>query len=80
MLLPNHEQAHVDQRKRTEYLLNRNHPDAKGKSAFFRGQYGDDWEQLQDDLLEHATGSVVSTEETRHGTMYVVDGSWNLSE
>jgi hypothetical protein len=35
MPLPNHDRAHVDRRKLTEYLLNRNHPDAKGKSAFF---------------------------------------------
>lgn len=74
MALPNHDQAHVDPRKLTEYLLNRNHPGAKGKSAFFRGRYGDDWEQLRDDLREHATGTVVSAEETRHGTMYVVEG------
>jgi hypothetical protein len=72
MSLPNHHQAHVDQRKLTEYLLNRDHPDAKGKSAFFCGQYGDDWERLRDDLLKHATGAVVSVEETRHGTMSVV--------
>lgn len=71
--LPNHDQAHVDQRKLTEYLLNENHPDATGKSAFFRGHYGDDWEQLRDDLLIHAAGTVASVEETRHGTTYVIE-------
>ncbi len=74
MPLPNCEQAHVDRRKLTEYLLNRDHPDAKGKSAFFRGEYGEDWTALRDDLRDHATGSVASVEETRHGTTYVVEG------
>jgi hypothetical protein len=73
MRLPNRDQARVDRRKLTEYLLNRDHPDAKGKSAFFRGQYGDDWKVLRDDLQDHATGPVASVEETRHGTMYVVE-------
>jgi hypothetical protein len=35
MGLPYRHEAHIDRRKLTEYLLNRNHPDAKGKSAFF---------------------------------------------
>jgi hypothetical protein len=52
MWLPNFDRAHVDRRKLTEYLLNRNHPGAKGKSAFFCGRYGGDWERLRDDLLE----------------------------
>jgi len=73
MRLPNREEAHIDQSKLTEYLLNRNHPDAKGKSAFFVGRYGNDWKQLRDDLLEHAAGSVIRKEETRHGTTYVVE-------
>lgn len=73
MRLPNREEAHVDQRKLTEYLLNRNHPDAKGKSTFFIERYGNDWKQLHDALLEHTAGPVVGTEETRHGTMYVIE-------
>jgi hypothetical protein len=74
MGLPPRHEAHIDRRKLTEYLLNRNHPDAKGKSAFFAGRYGTDWKQLRDDLMEHADGSVVRAEETRHGTTYVVEG------
>ncbi|WP_423824676.1 DUF6883 domain-containing protein [Salinibacter ruber] len=42
----------MDRRKLTEYLLNQNHPDAKGKSAFFRDRYGSSWERLRDDLFE----------------------------
>jgi len=75
MHLPNYEEAHVDRRKLTEYLLNRDHPEATGKSAFFCGRYGDNWTELRDDLLEHATGSVASIKETRHGTTYVIEGS-----
>lgn len=71
--LPHCDDAHIDRRKLTEYLLNRDHPDAKGKSAFFRGQFGADWRQLRTALRQHATGPVVDTEETRHGTTYVVE-------
>lgn len=74
MPLPNCKEAHIDKRKLTEYLLNRNHPDATGKSAFFCDRYETDWTRLRDDLLEHATGTVASIEETRHGTTYVVEG------
>jgi len=73
MHLPNCTEAHVDRRKLTEYLLNRDHPDATGKSAFFYGRYGDNWTELRDDLQEHATGAVASVEETRHGTTYVIE-------
>lgn len=73
MPLPNRHRAHIDRRKLTEYLLNPDHPDARGKSAFFRGRYGSDWKRLRDDLLEHASGAVASVEETRHGTVYVVE-------
>jgi hypothetical protein len=75
MHLPNREEAHVDRRKLTDYLLNRNHPDAKGKSVFFTEQYDNDWKQLRNDLLKHAAGSVVRKEETRHGTTYVIEGA-----
>lgn len=74
MHLPNCKEAHIDRRKLTGYLLNRDHPDATGKSAFFYGRYGENWTRLRDDLLEHATGSVTSVEETRHGTTYVIEG------
>lgn len=74
MHLPNCKEAHIDRQKLTGYLLNRDHPDATGKSAFFYARYGDDWTRLRDDLLEHATGAVTSVEETRHGTTYVIEG------
>ena len=74
MHLPSCEDAHIDQRKLTEYLLNQDHPEATGKSKFFCGRYGDNWTELRDDLLEHATGAVLSVEETRHGTRYVLEG------
>lgn len=73
MPLPNSDQAHIDRRKLTEYLLNRNHPDAKGKSAFFCSRYGHDWKRLRDDLFGHAQGAVADVEETRHGRRYVIE-------
>lgn len=73
MQLPNRGQAHIDRRKLTDYLLNRNHPDAKGKSAFFYSRYETDWQALRDDLLVHATHPVTRERETRHGTLYVID-------
>ena len=73
MQLPNQDQAHIDRRKITDYLLNRDHPDAKGKSAFFCSRYGTDWQTLRDDLRAHATHPVATVNETRHGTLYVIE-------
>ena len=73
MSLPNHDEAHIDRRKGIEYLLNRNHPDAKGKSTFFCSRYGSDWKRLRDDLFGHAQGEVADVEETRHGRRYVIE-------
>ena len=73
MQLPNQDQAHIDRRKLTDYLLNRDHPDAKGKSAFFCSRYGADWQALRDDLHAHATHPVTTAGETRHGTLYVIE-------
>jgi len=73
MPLPNRDSAHIDRRKLTDYLLNTNHPDAKGKSVFFHERYGTDWKELREDLLVHAEGPVTDVEETRHGTRYVIE-------
>lgn len=73
MHLPNRAEAHIDRRKRTQYLLNRDHPDATGKSPFFYGRYGGNWTQRREDLLEHAMGAVALVEETRRGTTYVTE-------
>jgi hypothetical protein len=72
MPLPNHDQAHVDRRKLPEYLLNRNHPDAKGKSAFFCARYRSDWERPRDDLLVHPTGRLPTEKklDTARGTFW----------
>jgi hypothetical protein len=73
MSLPNYEEAYIDKRTLTEDLLSRDHPDATAKSAFFYDRYGNEWIQLRDDLLAHATGPVASIKETRHGTT-VIEG------
>lgn len=73
MRFSNGKYAPIEPRKRNEYLLNRNPPDVRGKSAFFIGRYDDNWKQLRDDRLEHVAGPVLHTEETRHDTTYVVE-------
>ena len=71
MPLPNRDRAHIDRRKLTDYLLNRNHPDATGKSAFFCSRYGNDWERLRDDLFDHAEGRLLMSKKpsTARGTL-----------
>lgn len=77
MKLPNAESATVAERKLTHYLLNPAHPAGGSKAAFFLrfGFKVTEWRRLADVLLRHAReNGVVATEETRHGTRYVVDG------
>jgi len=54
--LPNVEQAYIDARKITAYLLNTAHPFGGAKAAFFkRFEFGaENWELLRDALLAHA--------------------------
>jgi hypothetical protein len=77
MKLPNIELATVPERKVTHYLLNPAHP-AGGSKAWFFLRFGfsvADWRQLAGALLRQAReNEVVATEETAHGTRYVVDG------
>src|SRR5205809_6916990 len=77
MKLPNAQLATVPERKVTHYLLNPAHPAGGSKASFFLrfGFIGIEWRQLAEALLRHAREKeVVETEETRHGTRYVVEG------
>lgn len=59
------------------YMLNPTHPVGGSKAAFFLhfGFSPDPWRELAAALLRHAAeNEVVATEQTRHGTRYVVDG------
>lgn len=77
MRLPNAQSATVPERKVTHYLLNSAHP-VGGSKAWFFLRFGftvADWQRLAEALLRHAREhDVVETEQTLHGTRYVVDG------
>ena len=77
MLLPNVQTAVIPERKIRLYLLNPAHPAGGSKAAFFLhfGFSDAEWPRLASALLRHAQeNQVASTEETRHGIRYVVDG------
>ena len=77
MQLPNLENAAVPKRKVVDYLLNANHPEGRGKAAFFQrfGFAPVAWEQLAEVLTAHAANEVVRTEASPFGMRYVVEGS-----
>jgi hypothetical protein len=77
MHMPNAERAEIDPAKLTQYLLNPDHPDGRGKAAFFELMgYARKapWVLERDLLTVAATGAVNETVTTSHGTKYVVDG------
>lgn len=77
MKLPNAQSATVPERKITLYLLNPGHPAGGSKASFFLrfGFTVEEWQQLAEALLQHAReNDAEATEQTRHGTRYVVDG------
>lgn len=78
MKVHNAQLATVPERKVTLYLLNPAHPAGGSKASFFL-RFGftlADWQRLAEALLRHVReNEVVETEQTRHGTRYVVDGA-----
>jgi hypothetical protein len=77
MKLPGVQSASVPERKVTQYLLNPAHPAGGSKASFFLrfGFTVAEWRRLADALLQHAREhEVVETEQTSHGTRFVVDG------
>ena len=77
MKLPHADKATVPEQKITRYLLNPAHPAGGSKASFFLrfGFNVAEWRRLADALLRHAReNEVVETEQTPHGTRYVVDG------
>jgi hypothetical protein len=75
--LPNAQMATVAERKITGYLLNPAHPAGGSKAHFFLrfGFSAAAWREMAEALVRHAQqNEVAETEETRHGTRYVVDG------
>lgn len=77
MTLPNVQNAVVEEKKITGYLLNAAHPDGASKARFFRsfGFTTETWEQFADSLLKHAMeNQVAEIVESFHGRRYTVAG------
>ena len=77
MKLPGAAQAHVEERKVREYLLNTAHPDGMAKARFFaaNGYRVEDWQRFADDLRRHGKQhDVAGIVESPYGTRYSVDG------
>ena len=75
MKLPNLENALVEKRKITDYLLSEEN--SGGKSAFFItfGFTVDGWEMLRAVMLEHAAvNEITRISETSHGVKYIIEG------
>jgi len=73
--LPGAANAIMDDRKITNYLLCRTHPQGAGKARFFTafGFSRSDWEELKRALLAHAVTNTVSIRAVSgHGEKYVV--------
>ncbi|MBV1695376.1 MAG: hypothetical protein KGP27_13030 [Hyphomicrobiales bacterium] len=76
--LPNIEQAVIDERKITAYLLDRSHRFGGPKARFFEsfGFTVDRWIWLRDALLAHArVNDITSSYRGRHGQVYEVVGA-----
>lgn len=78
MRLPNASAAVVPRSKITSYLLSVSHPDGRSKAEYL-GRFGfqpDEWQVLQEALVQHAgTGEVISEASSEYGTRYVVEGT-----
>ena len=77
MKLPNAERATVPRDKIVRYLLNPAHPVGGSKARFFleHGFSAAEWSRLASALQQHARENEISeTEQTKHGTRFVVDG------
>ena len=77
MHVPNRENAEVPLRKVTEYLLDRNHPDASDNAKYFlsHGFSGDRPHELIAALQRHAREhEVVNARTTPYGITYAVEG------
>jgi hypothetical protein len=78
MSLPGVEQAEVPSQKITDYLLDVNHEQGRGKAQFFLhvGFLLERWEVLAQALIRHAQeNDIVKTEATRFGIRYIVEGA-----
>ncbi len=78
MKLPNLEKAFVPPNKITQYLLDTNHDEGRGKALFFLhvGFTVAEWKDLAKSLMQHAyEHKVVKEQTTRFGTRYIIEGA-----
>lgn len=76
--LPFADEAIIDERKITDYLLSESHASGRAKAAFFRrfGFHPAAWPALRKALLDHArTANVAATIETAFGRKYILLGT-----
>lgn len=76
-MLPNYENAHVPERKLTEYLLSEKHAVGKSKARYFRslGYSETNVDQLQNDLVMIVKSNEITQKiETSFGSKYIVEG------
>src|SRR5438067_2072009 len=77
MMMPNAENALVEEQKIVGYLLNRAHPDNGGKAEFFIGVgfTAGDWELMAEAFREMALNTEASKcVQSPYGTKYVLEG------
>lgn len=78
MKLPHLQLAQVHKEKIVDYLLSPIHRDGRHKHNFFVrfGFRPEEWEQLADALIQHATDNdVTSQQQTTFGVRYVIEGT-----
>jgi len=79
MILPNAENAFIDDRKLIDYCLSENHPVGKHKARVFMSALGFSLENFQDlknaILIYIQNNEVTLTEINQYGALYVVDVS-----
>ncbi len=83
MLLPNADQAVVEEPKVAEYLLSPDHPDGRSKAEFFNrfGFRREAWQVLADALRQHgAAYPVAKSAHSAWGTRYSADGELNCPD
>jgi hypothetical protein len=77
MLLPNSENAFIDDRKLIDYCLSESHPIGKHKARVFMSALGfslENFQDLKDGILNKILGNdATQTEINQYGTLYVVD-------
>ena len=79
MVLPNAQNAFIDDRKLIDYCLSENHPVGKHKARVFMSAWGfslEHFQQLKESILyEILNKEAIQTEINQYGILYVVDVS-----